>query len=165
MDWTSLGAIGELVSAFAVVASLVYVGNQIKQNTSVARAEAHRDISLAYAVATEFWVEPSYLPTYAKMVFDGATKGDLSREERLATAGRFESILRVYEATFHQIEAGVLDDVSFESMGTLIYSWPYFHEAWPVLRSEFDDGFVRFVEGRPAFVQFSRDAWPGIGDG
>ncbi len=40
MDIMELGAIGELVGGVAVIASLVYVGVQIKQNTLVTRGQA-----------------------------------------------------------------------------------------------------------------------------
>jgi len=41
-DW---GAVGELVSAIAVLATLVYLAIQIKQNTSATRAQIHQSRS------------------------------------------------------------------------------------------------------------------------
>ena len=38
MDIMELGAIGELVGGVAVIASLIYVGLQLRQNTSATRA-------------------------------------------------------------------------------------------------------------------------------
>ena len=40
MDIMELGAIGELVGGLAVIASLVYVGVQVRQNTFAVRASA-----------------------------------------------------------------------------------------------------------------------------
>ena len=40
MDIMELGAIGELVGGVAVIASLIYVGFQVRQSNSVARAAA-----------------------------------------------------------------------------------------------------------------------------
>ena len=40
MNITELGAIGELVGGVAVIASLVYVGLQVRQSTQVGRAQA-----------------------------------------------------------------------------------------------------------------------------
>ena len=39
MDIMELGAIGELVGGVAVIASLLYVGFQVRQSTSVAKGE------------------------------------------------------------------------------------------------------------------------------
>jgi len=44
MDWTAIGAMAELFGAVAVVASLLYVGLQVKQNTIAARASAFQEL-------------------------------------------------------------------------------------------------------------------------
>ena len=48
MDWTAVGAMAELFGAVAVVASLLYVGRQIKQNTMAARASAFQELGAAH---------------------------------------------------------------------------------------------------------------------
>ncbi len=40
MNWDALGAVGEIVGAVAVVATLVYLSIQIRQNTKSERASA-----------------------------------------------------------------------------------------------------------------------------
>ena len=49
MNWTMVGALGEMAGAIAVVASLFYVGHQVRQNNRIARAEACRDVTLSWA--------------------------------------------------------------------------------------------------------------------
>ena len=41
MNWGAIGALAELVGAIGVVASLVYLASQIRQNTSAMRGTAH----------------------------------------------------------------------------------------------------------------------------
>jgi hypothetical protein len=48
MNWEAIGAVGELLSAVVVVASVVYLGVQIRANTRVSQNEAYRDL-------TEVW--------------------------------------------------------------------------------------------------------------
>jgi hypothetical protein len=43
MNWDAIGAIGELLGALAVCASLIYLALQIKQNTLSLRASAKHD--------------------------------------------------------------------------------------------------------------------------
>ena len=50
MDIMELGAIGELVGALAVVASLLYVGTQVRQSNRQARDAAARDVTTARVV-------------------------------------------------------------------------------------------------------------------
>ena len=43
MNWEAAGAIGELIGAFAVVATLIYLAIQIRENTRASKSEAFRD--------------------------------------------------------------------------------------------------------------------------
>jgi len=45
MDWDAIGAIGEIVGAFAVVISLIFVGIQVRQNTSATERSNARQTS------------------------------------------------------------------------------------------------------------------------
>jgi len=45
MNWEAIGAIGEIVGAMAVVASLVYLATQIRQSTKVARSATRNAIA------------------------------------------------------------------------------------------------------------------------
>ena len=39
MNWTMIGALGEMIGAIAVVASLLYVGRQVSHNAALTRAQ------------------------------------------------------------------------------------------------------------------------------
>ncbi len=43
MNWEAAGAVGELIGAFAVVAMLIYLAIQIRENTRASKSEAFRD--------------------------------------------------------------------------------------------------------------------------
>ncbi len=43
MNWEAAGALGEIVGAFAVVISLVYLAIQVRQNTTAIAAQAAHD--------------------------------------------------------------------------------------------------------------------------
>ena len=44
MNWDAIGAVGEIVGAFAVVVSLVYVAAQIRHNTAAVRVSTHQGL-------------------------------------------------------------------------------------------------------------------------
>ena len=46
MDWSMIGALGELLGAAAVVVSLLYLASQIKQNTAVSRSQVFREFRI-----------------------------------------------------------------------------------------------------------------------
>ena len=45
MNWEALGAIGEIVGAVAVIATLGYLAVQIRQNTRALKASTHQSLS------------------------------------------------------------------------------------------------------------------------
>jgi hypothetical protein len=45
MNWEAVGAVSEVVGMIAVIASLIYVGRQVKQNTEIARANIVHETS------------------------------------------------------------------------------------------------------------------------
>jgi len=49
MDWQAIGAVGEMLGAAAVVASLVYLARQVRSSAAVIRATAYREIALGTA--------------------------------------------------------------------------------------------------------------------
>ena len=57
MNWTMVGALGEFFGAIAVVASLLYVGHQVRQNNRIASAEAYRDVTLSWARMLHLWAD------------------------------------------------------------------------------------------------------------
>ena len=44
MNWDAIGAVGEMAAAFAVIASLLFVGYQLRQSGAIERANAQRDL-------------------------------------------------------------------------------------------------------------------------
>jgi len=61
MNWESVGILADVISAFAVVASLVYLARQIALSNQLARAEAYRqpnsDLTSIHATLTKgYWI-------------------------------------------------------------------------------------------------------------
>jgi hypothetical protein len=57
MNWDAIGAIGEVVGAVAVVATIGYLALQIRQNTHELRASSFRDVFIAYSNARRSTLE------------------------------------------------------------------------------------------------------------
>ena len=58
MDIMELGAIGELVGGVAVIASLVYVGLQVRQSNALVSAQVHQEASRRSSELSFFLSEP-----------------------------------------------------------------------------------------------------------
>jgi len=114
MNWEALVAIVEIVGVLAVVASLVYVAVQVRQNselisqnTLVARSSMVHDTSVFYARFFELIAENSELA--------GIYRRDKNSEE-LDTdeVTRFEALMEVYFASLEDSDHQYKSDLYFD---------------------------------------------------
>lgn len=106
MNWTALGAIGELFGAIGVMVSIIYLAVQVRQNTASQRAstsQALADSSLAYS---------SLLgsdPKVALLTARGLAGEPLERAEQAQFVFLYHSFMRVVENGFYQVHNGAMD--------------------------------------------------------
>ena len=97
MNWDALGAIGELVSAFAVVVTLGYLAIQLRQNRAAANRDANR------AIITDFqriWSD-TLRDAETNLVIRRAMNewGSLSKGEQLAAHSFFVDLVTHFNTT------------------------------------------------------------------
>ena len=131
INWDAVGAIAELVGAVAVVASLVYLANQIRHNsrsveaaTSHAIARARNELNIAVATSSEL----------SEILFRGAGDYDsLKPEQRLRYSMCMISNLNVFEDAFVQYSKGLASAEFWEENGsalTRMFSLPGPQQWW-----------------------------------
>ena len=79
MDIMELGAIGELVGGVAVIASLIYVGLQVRQSNQINRADSVRSFVRDYNVLLYKLAEYEDIMRRGSVDFDGMTKADQTK--------------------------------------------------------------------------------------
>lgn len=135
-------AMREVVGFLGVMASLLFVGMEIRQNNAIARAQTHQALASEYR---EFWMS---LALYEDL--------DAIRGPSLAGEDSRESIvqwvrMRLLENVYHQFREGVVDESVFDGYGwhgDPEFQTPEFAAWWAPRRGRFDDGFVREFEAR-----------------
>lgn len=91
MNWLAIGSIAEILGAVAVIASLIYVGLQVRQNTRTIHAtsiDAH--ISSANFVRQQIVDNAEVADIYAKGL---ANPGELNEQEKVRFRVLLASIL------------------------------------------------------------------------
>ena len=112
MDIMELGAIGELVGGVAVVASLVYIGVQIRQNTAATRAGTALEASRLYS---DFHATVNQTPDLAGIYGRGtADFSALNEDERARFLWLTSHSLYIIEGLFRQFELGFLERETWE---------------------------------------------------
>jgi hypothetical protein len=149
VNWTALGAVGELLGAVAVVASLLYVARQVKQSNRIARAEAFRAAMLKAADMMEDWCQdPGWTAQFVRMRFQGLRRGDMNAEERAKGGIHMQAMVWMYAAIHRDVQVGILPPSAYETMPSETFRMPYMKEVWPLLREDHSEEFREFFEAR-----------------
>lgn len=94
MNWDAIGAIGEIIGATAVVASLVYLAVQIRTQNRESRMSAMHDISAGYREVLAGMAEAGIADLYAKAFDDYES---LTRSETIRLIAGASSLFRIWE--------------------------------------------------------------------
>lgn len=121
MNWEAIGATAELLGALGVIASLVYLATQIKQNTNTVRMTSH------HGVADQF-AHTNLAAVHDPQLLDVILRG-MSDAESLSTADRARfhaylmAIFRTYEELFQLNRKGLADSELWEARQRSMRNW------------------------------------------
>ena len=130
----------ELIGFVSVIASLIFVGMEIRQNTTAVRGATNQAIS---DQATELYLAMATNRNLASLtvkLYDGAFRKDLQLFLTVMTG------LRRVENIFLQLEDNILDERAFDRIGLSFYRSNYGREIWDSNKQFFDRKFVPFFE-------------------
>lgn len=143
----------EAVGAIGVVASLIFVGFEIQQNTLAVRGATYQALSDA---GSSFMFDLAHDPQLAALfdrVMTGARSADFEGAQNMQLWAYYAGFVRHLENTYLQRQAGVVDDRVFEGYGwnDAILGWAHFREWWFGYRGSYlavADDFTQFFEQR-----------------
>jgi hypothetical protein len=138
----------ELVGLAAVIAGLVFVGLEIRQNNRLAQAAAYQEIGSATA---QNWADMSQDSEFNRVFLrhfyaDSPWWADQDPQdvERLITA--WIGFLRQYETIYLQVDLGLLDEVAMERLGWgLVRDIPALQYLWPHLGNVVEPTFAEYI--------------------
>lgn len=139
--------LGRALAALGVIASLVFVGLEIQQNTAAIRAQtrqglADRNADVVYAVAEN----PELARAWTIVWQDGIPGEVASPVDSAQARWAMWGMLRFVEHAYLQVEEGVLPEGSLNGYAfrdNNNFQTPQFQAFWANIRQRFD---VRFVE-------------------
>ena len=160
MNWDAIGALGELISAFAVLATLVYLSVQVRQaknsirdNARTARFQADMDLLLHMSgnnyfnsAAGKLWSSKAS-PDFRAFEYALTTKYKLSEEEAISFNTWCFAWLKFQEHCFLQ-PLSKEDRLMHDSQISGWFQLPALIEFWTEENKTFlDDRFISHVEG------------------
>ena len=149
MNWEAFGTIAEVVGATGVIASLIYLAVQIRQNTRVVRAETTKDLYLASRAAILEIAANDELNTIWTEIRQFESE-DVARKYAF-----YQSFFRLYELQ-HSLAQQDLLDKNIASSYTLVIRMfagtVFFPDYWAKARNEFNEDFVAYVDEQSSLV-------------
>ena len=98
-----------LAANIGVIASIIFLGYEIRQNTLVAKVEASNSLEEnLFAMTSSIWSDPNF----ARVLEIGQTGGigDLTSTEQLRLQVWYQQVLRGWQNAHFQYVAGTLDE-------------------------------------------------------
>ena len=144
MNWEAIGAIGEIVGAVAVVATLGYLAIQTRQSNKLARSNAVLQLQAENRAHRNSIAQDEEL---AKIVMKALQGGELSDIELFRYRARNDSTMSFFESIYLQHEAGIIDEEDFLRYKPIIRNVARAASDLGIERQVASPGFRVYVEG------------------
>jgi len=146
MNWQAIAAVAEAVGAVAVVASLLYLAVQVRQNTRQSRLGAQQAMVAELGMALQAQAQDR---EFASLLARGLQSlSSLDPIERVRFLSHIGHLLRLYEAVFFYHHEGTLDNriwKGFEAAIADVMSYPGMQAAVAVRRHHLSDAFGSYL--------------------
>jgi len=136
----------ELIGFISVIASLIFVGMEISQNTTAVRGATNQAISdqvseLYLTIATD-----KNLAGLVDRLYDGVPRENFDPIDDIQLFLTVMTGLRRVENIFLQLEDNILDERAFDRIGLRFYRSTYGRQIWEDNKQFFDRNFVPFFD-------------------
>ena len=148
MNWEAVGAVGEILGALAVVASLVYLAIQIKSQNRESRIAAVHDVLEAYRNQISVLTDESFSKLYIRGLSDFEGLDDA---ERMRLTSGVHGVFRVWEEAFYLLKESRLDDNHWVGMDRLcadLKASQIGEHAWELRKHGYSVEFQKYVDSR-----------------
>jgi len=147
MNIMELGAIGELVGGVAVIASLIYVGIQVRQNTSAIRADSAQGFADSINGAILKVAGGGESARCLRLAFENSEA--MTDDEKITADHIAIASFQSYDSGLLQAELGSLDEATRAMIHRRIrrfLEFDYYSDWWTQNHWKFSEPLTLFVE-------------------
>ncbi len=165
MDWEAAGAIGELISAAAVVATLIYFGLQLRQATTNVKASSHQSASQGRTALRMALCSDPRLANLVRRGLDDPSA--LNEDESMQFNAFLVEEFRIIQSAFFLNKGGQADNEFWGHDRFVVATYkltPAFDSWWRDAKGYFSEEFAAFVEAeQPRYAGIGHKQVFGIG--
>ena len=154
VNWEAVGAIGEIIGATGVIASLIYLAIQLRHNTrqmefnaKTTQVAAYQEITGRMVQNRQVMFSGSELPTLIEKVRSGESLGVVETRRYNAYV---LSMISNADAAFFQHQQGLLSDERLLSLCRPlirhIRQYPLGAAYWNIIKTEFVEDFTVYLD-------------------
>jgi hypothetical protein len=147
MKLKEFALVAEIISAVAIVASLIFVGLQIQQNSRIAQVNAYQDLT---AQILNLNAANSQNPALAALHVKARNREELTEIENYMLAQEMIGVIRHGDLAFLQYQQGYINLTQLENLlAPLLVNYrtiPNFINVWENMKRNVDSSFVEFVD-------------------
>ena len=133
----------EVLGVLGVIASMIFVGIEIRQNTDAVRGSTLQAVSQQSMDLVMAGIENPDL----RLAFTASIEGTLTRDQASLLGWFFSAKLRADENRMRQVDLGILDASTFQQLSNhKAYRLPYFADYWALNGDEFPEDLQELVE-------------------
>lgn len=152
MNWDAIGAIGEIIGAAAVVASLLYLAVQTRANAKALRAGAIWDSETIFGNANYLHgANPEWAGLLGRAALPSAAMSDFDLTEQSQLQFTFRGALQYYQAQWSLYDEGLIPKELWERRRKSLRGFieaPVFREVWEeeIRQHTVPDEFRKIIE-------------------
>ena len=153
MNWDAIGAIGEIIGAVAVVATLFYLAVQVRETRKDAKlsaAQAQRSaVQANRELRINMFLSERDSPFIPAIRIKANAGEELTAEEKLRLARHVSAMWAYTYSEWVQLDLGLAGEyaTNFDGWVTVLFGYPYVMEWWDsYARSVYPAKFINFVE-------------------
>lgn len=150
MNWDAAGAIGEIVGALGVIASLLYVARQVRAGNKASLIESKLATSRMHSDFLGSLIEN---PDLDEILFDGISGSEsLSERDYRRFSNMALQAFTFFSAGYFQVEAGTMDSEEWSETEAIIQFWlkgKGGREWWrKVGEKRFSSRFIAYIDSK-----------------
>ncbi len=143
INWDAVGALAELLGGIGVIITLVYLAQQIRQNTRFVRADMYQRMNdSASSINFDLFSNPEAIEFLATVE---NSDEELPPPEERRFKLMFNAGLRNTENAYQQFKMGTLTKDQVD-MFVVNFNRTRWRKHWNLVKERFDPEFVEFVE-------------------
>jgi hypothetical protein len=137
----------EGVGMLGITGSLLFVGIEVSQNSSIARTASYQSYISGFTVLNLAQINNNSLNALMVKASHGISVDEFTLEERRKLRLFYITLLRQWEGLYHSVQEGILPDEMLTIVGAgHLLGYRAFTEMWPDIKLLFTEDFCAFID-------------------